>query len=110
MRWNSSVSASSWMRPYLRNGNADAVGRRELAEQVVAPREQPLEELERPGQLPAELVDPLLRPGSASARSASISFGGRFQIRLNQSRKTSSSAARASSRGKSGGSGCSSSR
>ena len=36
-----------------------AVGRRELPEEVVAPGEQPLEELERPRQLPAELVDPL---------------------------------------------------
>ena len=87
-----------------------AVGRRELAEEVVAPGEEPLEELERPGELAAQLVDPLLRPARAWARSASISFGGRFQIRLNQSRKTSSSAARASSRGKSGGSGWSSSR
>ena len=87
-----------------------AVGGRELAEQVIAPGEQPLEELERPGQLPPELRRSGCESGSALARSASISFGGRFQIRLNQSRKTSSSARRASSRGKSGGSGCSSSR
>ena len=58
-----------------------AVGRRELAEQVVAPGEQPLEELERAGELPAELVDPLrvrlrLSPARPRSRSEAVSRSG----------------------------------
>src|SRR5688572_5561869 len=37
-----------------------AVGRRELAEEVLAPCEHPLEDVERAGELPTELVDPRL--------------------------------------------------
>ena len=69
-----------------------AVGRREPPEEIVAPRQELLEDVERARELSPELGNPSLIRTRAFARSASISFGGRFQTRLNQSRKTSSSA------------------
>ena len=75
-----------------------AVGHGEVAEQVVAAGEQALEDVERRGDLGAELLD-ACRIGLAFPRSSSSSFGGRFQTRLNQSRKSSVSARRAGSLG-----------
>ena len=72
-----------------------AVGDREVADQVVAPVEQPSKTSREPA-ISAELE----RAGRVafSARSSSA-FGARFQTPLNQSRKISASARRAGSRG-----------
>ena len=71
---------------------------------MVAAREQVLEELERALQ-PARsraIASGLARAGSIAS---AIRFGSRFQTRLNQSMKISTSARRAASAGYSGGSG-----
>ena len=80
-----------------------AVGHAEVVEEVGAAGQEGLEEVERRAHRPGEPVDDR-RPAAASSASA-ITFGGRFQTRLNQSTKTSTSARRAGSAGKSGGSG-----
>ena len=75
----------------LEEREGGAVGGRELAEEKVPSGEEIFE-------------------GTSLPRSASISFGGRFQTRLNQSRKMSTAARRDGSLGNSGGSGVRASR
>ena len=82
----------------------DHVGGPEIAEEIVAPVQQVLEERDRSAHPGRELGNaPGVGPWLLS--SAAIRFGGRFQTLLNQSTKTRTSARRAGSRGKSGGSG-----
>ena len=103
-RWNDSSSSGSYIEasPYLRNGKA-------IASATPKPSDS---RWSRPASSASNSSsEPCSSATSSGSRSpSSIRFGGRFQIRLNQSTNTSASAERAGSVGHSAGFGCVASR